>query len=380
MNGRHLSIIFVTNNYLPYQGGVVSSIKTHTNELRKLGHKVTVITLDFQKNLPQEPDTIRLWCPIRFIYKNNPMAIPFFARQAIKKIVEQLNPDLVHTHHPFLLGTLALQTTKKLDIPIIFTFHTLYHHYLHYIPLPIWLTKPVMHRLVRFFCSQVDGIIAPSKSTHGYLQQYNLSTPIHIIPSPISSIFFTTPLSHPKPTKKFQLLSVSRFTKEKNMPFLIDVITLLKHTHCNLKLVGYGAEYEFLKHYAYEHKKLTLDQLQFIEKPNKQELVNLYAQADLFLFASTSETQGLVMLEAMAQKTPVIAVKGPGQNDVIIDAFNGFLVANQKEMVEKINHLMHNKDLYTTLQHNALTTAQRYQAPVLIEELLNFYRRFLKNR
>lgn len=379
VNDKKLSIIFVTNNYTPYQGGVVSSITQHAHALRKQGHSVTIITLDFIPQTPPEEHVIRLYCPIRFYYKTNPMAIPWLPSTSLKKLLTKIKPDIIHTHHPFLLGKAALKTAKNLKIPIVFTYHTLYDQYLHYIPLPTTLTAPLVNNLVRSFCNEVDGIIAPSSVVKDYINTHAIPTLITIIPSSISTLFFQKKITETKkPHHPFRLLTVSRFAQEKNIPFLLDVMALLNHNHFEFTLAGYGPEYKNLQNYAYKYKKFSTKHVQFVEKPTKQTLIDLYEQADIFIFASTSETQGLVLIEAMAQGTPVIALEGPGQRDLIENGINGFLIKNPEDMKQKIEECMHNKLLHETLQKNALLTAQQYTPQTLLSKLVNFYFSILK--
>jgi 1,2-diacylglycerol 3-alpha-glucosyltransferase len=378
MAQKKLSIVFITNNYTPYQGGIVSSITQHMNFLQSNGHRVTLITLDFVKNQHKEHNVIRLKCPFRFMYKNNPMALPWFPRYYLHKILKQLKPDIIHAHHPFLLGTAALQEAKNLNIPLIFTYHTLYDHYLHYIPFPQTITRPFVNYLVRSFCSNVDGIIAPSAAIKERIKEHT-TTKTEIIPSAIAPLFFIKQENKLKKKQLFlQLLTVSRFTKEKNLPFLLDVFSLLKNSRFQFILAGYGYEYNALKNYAYDTKKLSTHQVLFIEKPSKQLLLELYKNAQLFLFSSTSDTQGLVLAEAMASGTPVIALDGPGQRDIIKDGFNGFIVNNKHEMKEKIEEVIFNKQLYTSLQSNAYETAQRFSPEHVKNQILDFYSDILK--
>ena len=374
MGDIKLTIVFVTNNYKPYQGGVVSSITTHADQLRSLGHRVTIITLDFDSCLPQEDSVIRLYCPIRFNFRTNPIAIPWRKYHALLKLFKTIKPDIIHTHHPFFLAASALKAAKKLNIPIVFTYHTLYEHYLHNIPLPKIISKCIIDYLVNKFCKNVNGIIVPSESVYKQLHHKHIRTATALIPSAISSSFFTS-----VPTKNltcpFQLLTVSRFTQEKNIPFLLDVMALLDPDTFHLTLVGYGTELKKLENYAYHHKQLSKVHIKFIERPSKQHLIQLYGQAHIFIFASLSETQGLVLIESMAQKTPVIALDGPGQRDVIINGYNGFLVHSKQEMKKTIQYVSHNKAVHHHLSENAAQTAQNYQSYLLTEKLISFYKK-----
>ena len=164
-----LKIVFVTNNYTPYSGGVVSSIKAFAEGLRELGHEIFIVTLDFKK-APREKYVIRLYCPLKFSYKNNPMAVPWYTAQALETLFLDIQPDVVHTHHPFLLGVAAQSVCKKLRIPLVFTHHSQYDRYLHYIPVSSTLTKPLVNQLVMRFCNKCQLVIAPSKNNSGYVK------------------------------------------------------------------------------------------------------------------------------------------------------------------------------------------------------------------
>ena len=228
MKNKKLSIAFITNNYKPYSGGVVKSIITFKKELESLGHKVFIITLDFNsKSQSAEENVIRINCPIKFIYKQNPMAIPFLSRYSIYKLINKIKPDIIHSHHPFLLGKSALVASKKLNIPIVFTHHTLYDKYTHYIPISPKISIPTINHKVLSYCSKVDGIIAPSKTVRNILKRQKISTPIKIISSGIRKSFYLNKFSYKEKNKNkpFTLLSVSRFAKEKNIQFLLDTFS-----------------------------------------------------------------------------------------------------------------------------------------------------------
>lgn len=376
---KKLSIVFVTNNYTPYKGGVVSAIQSQRAMLQQQGHIVTIITLDFISDLPQEDFVIRLYCPFQFMYKNNHMAIPFLPSYYIEKHLEKIKPDIIHLHHPFLLGKITLALAKNLRIPTVFTYHTLYDHYLHYIPLPQQITRPFVTKMVHSFCAQVDGIIAPSSAVQKQLEDDTIKTKIRIIPSSIAPIFFSKN-NKKRITVPLQLLTVSRFVQEKNIPFLLDLMAELDPHIFHLTLAGYGSEYAALQDYAYGTQNLTPLQIRFIENPSKNRLVQLYQMAHVFVFASQSETQGLVLAEAMAQGTPVVALDGPGQRDIVQNGYNGFLVHNHAEMKDVLERITTDERLYAILQRNAQKTAQQYTAEYSIGRLTEFYYAVMKKR
>ena len=320
------------------------------------------------------------------------------------RMIHALKPDIIHTHHPFYLGSIALKIAQKLSLPIVFTYHTIYEGYAHYVPLPQWLTRYAATKKVMRFCRDVDGIIAPSNFICQQVQSHVIQTPIVVIPSGLQELFLlpmdSFEVGDNDSTPIFQLLYVGRFTQEKNIPFILDVMQMLQqnsprytspahakhaderialraHNKFQLKLVGYGVEHDNLRAYAYHTLNLSEDVVQFIHKPSKQELLEHYRQADLFLFPSYTDTQGLVLAEAMACGVPVLAIHGPGQQDIVHNGYNGFLVAERRDMAEKIMAIAQDQALHTLLRQGAFETSKKYHPQLVAESLMSFYREVL---
>jgi len=377
-NRKKLKIAIVTNNYTPYSGGVVSSIDSFVKELHQQGHKAFIITLDFLGKEHNDPYyVIRIPSIYRFMYKKNHIAVPWHITKKLKSIITLLNPDIIHTQHPFFIGKAALKVAKKLHIPILFTYHTIYEHYLHYLPVPQFLTRPIVKKMVLSFCKKVDGIIVPSNHIKQYLEQNNIETQIKKIPSGILPVFIKHQLWN-RNNKVFKLLTVSRFVKEKNIPLLLRVFARLcktvKNTTFNFTLVGYGQEYKNLQRLAYKKLHLPKTDVRFVHRPNKMEISDLYSESDLFIFSSTSDTQGLVLAEAMGGGCPVVAIDGPGQRDIIKNGKNGFLCQSEQEMVEKIEFISENSQLLKNMQKEALQKAQQYHPTATTNALISFYK------
>ena len=372
---KKLKIAIVTNNYTPYSGGVVSSINSFVSELQQRGHKVFVITLDFLGKYHKDPYyVIRIPTIAKFIYKKNHMAIPLAPTRKLINIIKQLEPDIIHTQHPFLLGNSAVQAAKKLDIPIIFTYHTLYEQYAHYIPVPQIISRPIIKKLALSFCKKIDGIIAPSNYVENFLQTNGIKTVIRKIPSGILPIF-VRPKAPRQTCGQFHLLTVSRFAKEKNIPLLLDLFANISKKSClfTFTLAGYGPEYENLKNYAYKILQLSKKQIHFVHKPTKIEIADLYLQSDLFIYSSKSDTQGLVLAEAMGCSCPIVSLDGPGQADIVKNGINGFLVPSAAQMAETIIAISTNKNLHEKLKAGTIKTKERYNPKNLVRELIDFY-------
>lgn len=163
-----LRIAMVSNNYTPYSGGVVSSIDAQTADLQDDGHLVRIITLDFLGRGHSDPEHVRrILTPIKFTYRNNHYAIPWYMVTQLSTLLRRMQPDIVHIHHPFLLGAKGLEVARMLGIPSVFTYHTLYEEYAHYVPLPAAAAKVLIRHLVHKFCCGVDAVIAPSPRCRG---------------------------------------------------------------------------------------------------------------------------------------------------------------------------------------------------------------------
>lgn len=370
-----MRIFFITNNYVPYSGGVVQSINAIVDELHSQGHEVFIITLDFSGKKSHDPaHVIRISSLITFIYKKNYMAIPWRPTHAIELLVQKYKPDIIHIHHPFLLGSSALDVARRYRIPCVFTYHTMYEKYIHYIPLVGHYARPFVQKTVITFCKNVAAIIAPSTSIKQHLISQGIQTFITIIPSPLRKIFCNTmPVLQKKHSPIFKLLLVTRFVPEKNIPFVFEVMNLLPEMF-HLTLVGYGIDYEHLQMLAFEKFNFSSERITFVNKPSQDSLVALYGTADLFIFPSQTDTQAIVLAESMSQAVPVIALDGPGQRDIIINGKNGFIIENAQQAAEHITHIAKNKSLHEHLKQEAYKTSQRYHAKTIVTKLVNLYR------
>lgn len=366
------TIAFITNNYTPYSGGVVSSIDATVVQLRDQGHDVFIICPDFLGKKHDDPEgVIRIPSLVRFKHKQNHMMIPWRPKRHLHQIFERLKPDVIHIHHPFLLGPMAVAWAQKRNIKTVFTYHTIYEQYLHYLPLPAWVSKPVVTKLVLQFCRSVDQIIVPSAGIKTYLAAHEIENTT-IIPSGVQEHFLGQSFVPKKLQPPYRLLYVGRFVKEKNIAVLLDVMRQLPDTFM-LTLVGYGEYLEQLKTYAYETSNLSPDRVQFVIKPDQQTLGDLYTNAHLFLFPSQSDTQGLVLAESMASSTPVIALDGVGQRDVIKEGENGFIVHSLDEMRDRIIQVVSDDELYEKFQQVAWQTAQSYDPKRLVDQIIALY-------
>jgi 1,2-diacylglycerol 3-alpha-glucosyltransferase len=374
---RRLRIVWVTNNYTPYTSGVVQSIKSYAQALQELGNELIIISLDFLGSYHSDPPWVkRIPSILRFTRHGNHMAVPWRQEQHIRFLVQEYKPDIIHTHHPFLLGASALKVAKELGIPIVFTHHTLYEAYVHHVPLPGVIMRPFIKKRVMNYCKRVDRVIAPSLPIAHMLQEYGIFNAA-VIPSGVRSTLLTEEIMA-TPNHVNTLLVVSRFAQEKNLMAIFDAYAQLPQNRYTLIFAGYGPEGVALRRYAYDTLGLSEQYVRIIYRPCEETLKRLYASAHLFLFASPSDTQGLVLAEAMTHGVPVIALDGPGQRAIIQEAQNGFIVDSSQAMAEKIEYCAAMPEIYQQLRAHAWQTSRDYNPHVLVHTLLALYRELVQ--
>jgi len=372
---NQLRVLLVSNTYTPYGGGLVSSLNAHINALQQAGHEVRLVTLQFLDKHDDDPSyIIRIPTLFRFKYVHNHMGIPLHSLHVIDQIISDFKPDIVHVHHPFLLGPIGQKAARKYGIPVFFTYHSVYEAFLHNVPLPQFITEPLAMYWIKQFCRSVDGIITPSRAVAAQVHAFNTTQPIAVIPSAVQEEFILNgPPTHTN-SNQLRLLTVSRFSKEKQLHTLLDVCAQLDPATYQFTLIGYGSEFKPLQHYAYHTLKLSPDRVSFIHKPSRADLINHYRHADLFLFSSSVDTQGMVLAESMASGVPVIAVDGPGQRDIIEQGKNGYIVQSLGEMQQMIEKIADDKEPLKSLKNNAWQTGKQYNLDRMANQLIEFYK------
>lgn len=369
-----MRILMVTNNYTPYSGGVVSSLNALIPALQQAGHEIVLVAPQFLASHADDPIWVRrIPSFVRFVWHKNRMALPWRSKHSLAKIMHNFKPDVVHVQHPFLLGNAALNVARTHNVPVVFTYHTMYEAYAHYVPLPRRLVLWFILRSVQRFCNGVDTVIVPSHGVQTLLRERGILIPMVVIPSPLQEIFLQSYKPNEQHDNRLVLLSVGRFVPEKNMAVVLDLYAQLPHDRFRLVLIGYGVLYEALQEYAYTTLGLSQDDVQFVYKPAQEVIAQWYADADFFIFTSQTDTQGLVLVEAMAGGLPVLALPGPGQQEVVRNGENGFICSSIAEMREKVLYLAESPEQRHLLSDGARQTAQDYRPEVLAHKVSAVY-------
>ncbi len=319
-----------SNTYLPHVGGVARSVSGLVRGLRDKGHKVLVIAPEFDGAEHDDQDTIRI--PAVTNFSASDFSIPIPLSRKIRRKVREFNPDIIHSHHPFLLGDTALRTSAELNLPIVFTHHTRYDIYSHYLAQGSNRFQRLALSVSLGYCDLCDEVIAPSESIAKFLRGNNMGAPVAVIPTGVDPEKFTggngsaarTALGIPDAA--FVIGHVGRLAEEKNLRYLTGALVafLSRHPDAHAVLTGDGAERGAMLA-RFESAGLS-DRVHFTGIRREQDLRDIFASFDIFAFSSLSETQGLVIAEAMMASVPVVALDAPGVREVVEDNVNGYLL------------------------------------------------------
>jgi 1,2-diacylglycerol 3-alpha-glucosyltransferase len=325
-----MQILKVSDVYFPRVNGVSTSIETFRRDLIALGHEVTLVAPEYAgsgSGQPAEASPSILRVAARKVPRDPEDRIMSWS--ALRRALRGLGPrrfDVVHIHTPFLAHYAALRFAHEFKVPILATYHTLFEEYLHYyVPvLPRAVTGPFARRFSRSQCNQLDLIIAPSRAMHDALRSYGIVRRIEILPTGLPRDRYVAGdggafrARHGIGADRPILLFVGRAAHEKNIGFLLQMLAELRRRRPDvlLMIAGEGPALADLRAQALQ---LQLgESVHFMGYFDRGgELNDCYSAANIFVFASLTETQGLVLLEAMAQGVPVVAIPKMGTVDIL---------------------------------------------------------------
>ena len=363
-----MKIAMMTNNYLPFIGGVPISIQRLSDGLREEGHEVTIFAPTY-KEQADDHNIVRYHSLIKGIV--NGASVPNSFDRRIEQEFVKGGYDVIHVHHPMMIGWTAAWLSRKYDVPLVLTYHTRYEQYLHYIKASCFQgAVPLYMKSYMKFC---DMVLAPTPLMQKYLYQIGCNAPVRVLSTGILDDSFRADenaalalrkgfLQNCGKNAKYLFCTVARLAKEKNLEFLFRVLAERKRAKGEsdfcLALIGEGPEEKHLRKLAV---RLDLEkEICFVGRMPNAEIKNYCHASDLFLFSSLSETQGIVLLEAMAAGTPELAVLATGVSDIVVDGVNGFMTdVSETEFGEMLDNVLNNPRGH--LKQGALDTAGRYQ-------------------
>ena len=402
-----MKIALMTNNYKPFMGGVPISIERLAEGLRDLGHSVTVFAPTYQEQQEEENVFRYATCMKRFI---GGVVLPNPLDYRIEREFKEKDFDIIHVHHPVLIGRTAVYLSKKYNIPLVFTYHTRYEQYLSYVKginiMERWAVEKegatadfsagclhlikdkFMPAYLNTFLKHCDFVFAPTAGMEQYLAEVCRVSKerLGILPTGLQKHHFQVSKQEADDLRarygadgKILFLTVSRMSHEKNVVFLLESLSALKRDHGKdfvVLFVGDGPDREYYENMAEE---LGLSENTFFTGtvPNS-EIAPYFRAADAFLFASKTETQGIVVLEAFAGGTPVLAVEASGVSDLVKSGYNGILTPEDQETyTAMLADFIESGSDRKMLEYNAARSAKEYREEAVALRASHYYNRIV---
>jgi 1,2-diacylglycerol 3-alpha-glucosyltransferase len=375
-----------TNSYMPYLSGITISVKMLKDELRACGHEVFVVGPQYPGHKEDDPKIFRLFS-LPATYPGYRLVWPYSYR--IFRQLKREKIQLIHAHQPFGVGLAAMLLARRMKIPFVYTFHTLFSRYLHHVPLiPQRFVKRAVVNYLTFFCQQADTVIVPSEMVRRLLVLRGVKAPIQVIPTGLKLDLIKEKAEirnqrveirkkHRLPPDAQTLLYSGRLAQEKNVPFLLEAFKKISALEPNVYfiLVGGGPKEK-------EYRKLSGERIIFTGQIPHAQVLDYCFAADLFIYASTTETQGLVLTEAKACGLPAVAVFGGGIADVVESGIDGYLVPrNEEKFIEHVLRLLRTPSLRKEMSIKALDDAHaRFSSAAVAKKVENVYNSLIKQR
>lgn len=374
-----MNILMMTNTYKPLVGGLERSVSSFTNEFRKSGHRVIIVAPEYPDAQP-EVDVVRI--PAMTNFNGSDFSVQLPIQGTLTEALGDFHPHIVHSHHPFLIGDTALRIASKYNVPLVFTHHSLYEENVHYVPGNEEALKRFVIELSTGYANLADHVFAPSQSVMLMMKERGVKSPIDVVPTGIYTEEFTQG-DGKKIREKFNIPAdafvighVGRLAPEKNLEFLAHaVVEFLKNEpKAHFLIGGTGPSQESIKEIMAQGG--VANRLHLAGLLKGEDLINAYHAMDVFVFASQSETQGLVVTEAMAAGIPVVAVDAPGVREVVKDQENGRLLINEniEDIVSALEWLKKQPaSRIVKIKEECVLTAQSFSMKDCAERALNIY-------
>lgn len=370
-----------TDTYSPQINGVATVVQIMVRQFDALGHEAVV----FAPAYPNQPleDARKVWrFPSRKVRFHPESRLTWPYRRQLRAALARL--DVIHSHTPFSMGLLAVWAARHYGLPHVHTYHTYFAEYRHYVPRPIRPTRRMAERISRAFCNRCDLVLAPSQEMKTHLLQYGVCTPVEAMPFGIDLEAFQQPqqfrlraaLSLPPSTKL--LLTAGRLGPEKNFQFVLDAFARIRKEYGDvvLAVAGDGPARSALE--AQAQALGVSPGVRFLGYLERAQLIDAYRQADLFVFASKTETQGIVLLEAQAAGSPVVAIGEMGVRDVVAHGDSGLLVPDDAAVFSKaVVDLLSDETQRRRFSAGARRLAQAHSAQQTCRDLLHLYEQHL---
>lgn len=350
-----MKILITTDTFRPTINGVVTSIESLKKALDRRGHDTRILTFSDSFNSKQEKD---------IYYMGSLGAGKFYPDARMNKLlynrfyedIMDWNPDIVHSQTEFTMFIQAKKIAKDLDVPLLHTYHTVYEDYTHYFSLNKKIGKELAKQFTKQIIKMTDGVVVPTNKIYNLLKDYNIKEDIYVAPTGINvqklseCDDFDIRKGYKISEDKHIVLFLGRIGKEKNITEILQYLEKMKRDDIVFIIAGAGPFLSELKEIC--SNSIIKDRLIFTGMIDPSKVGNFYSQSDVFVSASTSETQGLTFIESMACKTPIICRHDDCLDGVLIDGKTGFGFSTKDEFIEYLNKILDNKELRDEMGNN----------------------------
>jgi len=381
-----MNICMMTNTYAPHIGGVARSIQSFAEQYEKKGHNVLIVAPTFPQDKDHTNKVIRI--PALQNFNGSDFSVRIAVPGYIAEAIKDFNPDIIHSHHPFLMGDTAVRTARQYQLPLVFTHHTLYEQYTHYTPFNTPGFKELAKKLATSYANLCSLVIAPSTSLAQIIRERGVKTPIEVVPTGVNQSFFQSGdgfRARQKwgiPQNSFVVGHVGRLAPEKNLHFLSVAVreAIKQRPDIYFMVVGEGSCQEEMSDILLADN--ISDNVIFTGSLSGVELADAYKAMDIFAFASQSETQGMVIAEAMAAGLPVLALDAPGVRDVVQTGRNGIMLPEDTDTEKFADHVQKLSETENFQEYCAcaLETASQLSHERCVNKMLDLYEELIETK
>lgn len=375
-----MKILITTDAYDAMVNGVAVSVKNLSSALGEAGNDVRILTLSQTRHSYRDGNVYYIGSIPLKIYPD--VRATFAFHSPLLEDIVDWEPDVIHSQSEFFTFVFARKLARLLHIPFIHTYHTLYEYYTHY----FCPSKSLGHKIVsvgsRMICNRANAVIAPTLKTAGILEGYGVDSEIRVIPTGLDlgkfelekfeEVACDTMLSETRtcsnnlkvrlhiPEDAPVIVTLGRLAREKNIDFLIQQMQhpSLREMGLHLLIVGDGPDRERLESLAH-HLRLE-NTVHFTGMVAPENVARFYRLGNAFVSASSSETQGLTYIEAMACGLPLLCLEDPCLESVLISGHNGFYFKNADEFVQHCCRLFESNHILNVMGQNALSFASNF--------------------
>jgi 1,2-diacylglycerol 3-alpha-glucosyltransferase len=383
MRPDSLRVGIFSESFAPVRNGVATSLDILVKGLRSCGHRVWVCApANDSAASHHETNVLRFPSFVTAYNREYPLAYPFYPGLALSTHFNRLRLDIVHTHAPFVLGLTGARLAITRGTPLISTYHTLYSNYTHYLPvLPESMSQSLLDVYLPWYYNRCSHVICPSAVSQRSLKSIGVESPISVLPTgvplpPAVPMQDTMALRDENGwTNKRVLLYAGRLAEEKNVPHLLQAFryVIQQNDAVHLVIIGDGPERGALE--AMAAQMLPSGTISFLGAISREKMNHYYAAADIFCFASVSETQGLVAGEARAAGLPAVLVNQGGAPETFVHGEDALLAppGDPDAFAAHILAILENHDLWSSMKQHALRRAQMFTPEKMISQVTQLY-------